>query len=251
LGNFFELTATDGHTLRAYVAGAASQPCSLVLCHDYNGLNASIRRRADCIAAMGFQVIAPDLLGRAEPELELRCTPADRARGKACAARIATEHTMLDVAAAMAALGQPGPAILGFGWGATIAWHAAATLPGLRAAVCFYGDGIANARQKTPLCPAQLHVGEFDDQVPSMHVEAVRHAQPQVAIELYAGAAHDFFCEEQESFNGIATDLARENMMVFLRRHMPVAPPVLSTVAEIIRPQRENLHRSFGIRASA
>jgi carboxymethylenebutenolidase len=220
MGSYLNLTATDGHRSRAYVAGDPDEKRGLVLCHGHAGLNRHIRRVADRMAALGFRVVAPALFDRAEPGLELAYTTGDRARGRALAAQLPMAQTMLDVAAAAAAIGSPTVAILGYDFGATVAWQAAANVPALRAAVCFYGAGIADARQATPRCPTQLHFGEYDDHIPAAYVEAIRHAQPAVAIEFYPGAAHGFACGEMESFNQAAAEAAHDNTLAFLYRHL-------------------------------
>ncbi|MEJ0047401.1 MAG: dienelactone hydrolase family protein, partial [Rhodospirillales bacterium] len=239
---FIELTAADGHKMRAYSAGAPDQPRGLVLCHGHAGLNGHIRRVADRMAAAGFYVIAPALFDRAEPGLELSYSSSDRARGHAVAAGISTEDTMRDVAAAAAAFGKEDPVgILGYDFGGTVAWHAAARLDVFRAAVCFYGSGIADARHETPLCPTQLHVGEYDSQISLAQIEAIHKAVPSVAMEVYQGAGHGFACGALESFNPAAAELAYDNTLAFLRQHMngarrPTAPVQAANDAVAVPP---------------
>ena len=86
--------------------------------------------------------------------------------------------------------------------------------------MAFYGTGIADARQERPLCPMQLHFGAWDRLIPMADVDAIRHAQPDVAIEIYPTAGHLFACDESEAFNMEATESARDNMLAFLQRHL-------------------------------
>jgi carboxymethylenebutenolidase len=256
LGSFVNLTAADGHRFRAYAAGAADQRRGLVVCHGHGGLNRHIRAIADRLAVIGFCVVAPALFDRAEPDLELSYTPADRARGRAAAAQIPIAQSMLDVTAAGAMLGRPATAILGYECGATVTWHAAAQLAALRAAVCFYGAGIAAAREATPLCPTQLHFSEFDDHISFADIEAVRHAQPSAAVEFYAGVAHGFACAEQESFHSGAAEAALDHTLVFLLRHMDAAPrarpaPQVAAPAETATKRWPYQPVAFGRRAFA
>ncbi len=233
MGNPLELRAADGHIFRAYSAGQPNQARGLVLCHDYSGLNRAFRHLTDQIAALGYYVIAPDLFARAEMNLELRYSPQDRARGVSVAAKLTPPQTMMDVGAAILALGAPSIATLGYGFGANVAWHAASTLRGLRGAICYYGDRIADARQEAPLCPVQLHWAEYDEVIPAACPEAIRRAQPQVEMEFYAGATHGFMCGEQESFRCETAETARDNTLAFLRHHMAGAgqPIVLPATA--------------------
>ena len=259
MGSYLNLTATDGHRPRAYAAGDPDEARGLVLCHGHAGLNRHVRRVADRMAALGFRVVAPALFDRAAPGLELADTTDDRARGVALAAQLLTAQIMLDVAAAAGAIGRSAIAVLGYDFGATVAWHAAANVPAFRAAVCFYGAGIADARQTTPRCPTQLHFGEYDDHIPAVYVEAIHHAQPAVAIEFYPETAHGFACGEMESFNRAAAEAAHDNALAFLQRHLgatqrakPHAEPANDRVAVRARiPERAWQHVAFGRRAYA
>ena len=153
MGETVELTAADGHTLAAYTAGPGDAPRALILCHDTSGLCGHMRRMADRAAAFGFRVVAPAFFDRIERGIDLHTHPDDLDRGAAIAARVTVAMQMNDSKAAMAHLACDRTGLLGFGWGATTAWRAAARLPDLHAAVGFYGTGIAEARQETPLCP--------------------------------------------------------------------------------------------------
>jgi carboxymethylenebutenolidase len=220
MGRLFELTAADGHTVRAYRAGAPDQPRGIILCHESSGLNRYIRRVADRVAALGFSVIAPALFDRLAPGLELGYLASDLATGRELGARITPAHLLLDISAAVAALGIPRVAIVGLDWGGTAAWRTAARLPVFRAAVAYYPLGIGAFRQERPLCPAQLHMGALDDLIPAADIEAIRIAYPDAAVETYHTGAHGFACEEQEAYNAEATEAARDNTLVFLREHM-------------------------------
>ncbi len=224
MGTTMELTAADGHRFRAYTAGATDQPNGIVLCHESHGLNRYIRGLADRTAALGYFVIVPDLLARVQPGIELNYLGSSKAQALALADQVSLDDALLDVGAAMAALGRPAVGIIGCDLGATIAWLAASRLPGLRACIGFYGPGIADARQEIPRCPTQLHFAEFDHLIPSANVEAIRHAQPQVMVEVHPDTTHGFVCEEQESFDASAAENARDTAMAFLRRHICTAP---------------------------
>jgi carboxymethylenebutenolidase len=259
MGSYLTMTATDGHRPRAYAAGDPDEDRGLVLCHGHAGLNRHIRRVADRMAAVGFRVVVPALFDRADPGLELADTTDDRARGRALAAQLPTAQIMLDVTAAAAAIGGSAIAVMGYDFGATVAWHAAAHVPAFRAAVCFYGAGIADARQTTPRCPTQLHFGEYDDHIPAVYVEAIHHAQPAVAIEFYPEAAHGFACGEMESFNRAAAEAAHDNTLAFLQRHIGVparAQPAIEVTRDPVAPRTRAPERAwqqvaFGRRAYA
>ncbi len=89
-----------------------------------------------------------------------------------------------------------------------------------KAAVGWYGGGIAATRTEHPNCPVQLHFGETDASIPMEDVEKIREAQPEVEVFVYPGAGHGFGCSERGSFNREARDLAQERTLAFFRKHL-------------------------------
>jgi carboxymethylenebutenolidase len=220
MGEAIEVTAADGHRLAAYLVGDPTAARALVVCHDVGGLNKYIKRAAKQAAAFGFHVIVPALFDRTEQNVSLGCKAADMAHGAAIAAQVPADHQMKDIATAIARLGRAEVGIVGFGWGGTAAWLAASELTGIGAAVAFYGTGIAEARQHTPRCPTQLYFGAYDRFIPMSDVDAIRRAQPAVAIEVFPMAAHLFACDESESYEATSAESAWETMAGFLRKHL-------------------------------
>ena len=69
-------------------------------------------------------------------------TPELRARGMAVVGKVDFEQVLRDAAAAIAAAAEGGKVgIVGYCFGGTVAWAAAARLSGLSAAVGYYGGG--------------------------------------------------------------------------------------------------------------
>jgi carboxymethylenebutenolidase len=133
--------------------------------------------------------------------------------------RIDDGAVMLDVEAATASLsGVLG--IVGYCWGGTVAWWGATRSSSFKAAVGWYGGGIAGTRTEAPHCPVQLHFGETDGGIPLSDVELIRKAQPDLEVFVYPGAGHGFGCDERGSFNPDAAALARERTVAFLRKHL-------------------------------
>jgi carboxymethylenebutenolidase len=221
MADALELTAQDGHKFLAYVAGAADQQRAIVLIDAIPGNTAYVRRLAERIAAYGFRVLVPYLLDRAQPGLLLTYRPPDRARAEALRAGLGGRAAMADLAATIAAASPASVGILGFGWGATVAWHAAHRLNALRAAVCFYpGAGVAENRQQRPLCPVRLVFAEGDLDVPLADVESIRRAQPGVDVVIYPIVSRNFACEELEAYNFEAWENARDHLVAFFNRHL-------------------------------
>ena len=216
-----ELTAADGHRLSAWRAGPPDAKRALVVIQEIFGVNAHMKRLSDHLGSLGWAVITPALFDRAERGVELGYEAPDRERGMALRKQVSDQAVMLDVEAAALAL-PTGAAqgIVGYCWGGTIAWWGATRSQRFRAAVGYYGGGIAGTRTETPHCPVQLHFGEKDTGIPLSDVELVRQAQPGVDIHVYPGAGHGFACEDRSSYNAAATELAEGRALAFLSAHL-------------------------------
>ncbi|GBQ37733.1 dienelactone hydrolase family protein [Gluconacetobacter azotocaptans] len=220
MGTTITLTASDGHTLSAYMAGAPDAPRALVVVQEIFGVNHHIRAVCDEFAADGYRVVAPALFDRAERDVELAYDAQGVQTGLRLRAAIPPDRTLLDVMAAANALNDGKVGIIGYCWGGTVAWMAAARTRAFAAAVGWYGGGIAAQNDLVPHCPVQLHFGETDGSIPLSDVAAIRAAHPDVEILTYPHAGHGFGCSERDSFNAAATQLARTRSLAFLARHL-------------------------------
>jgi len=215
------LTAADGHTLAAYVVGPADARAGLVVVQEIFGVNHHMRGVADRFAASGYAVVCPALFDRVERGVALGYDAADVARGRDLRSGIDAHLTLLDVLAAAGALPAGIPrGIVGYCWGGSVAWHGATRSSAFRAAVGWYGGGVAAARDEVPRCPVQLHFGETDASIPLADVDAVRAARPEVEVFVYAGAGHGFGCDERGSYSATDAALAQERTLAFLGRHL-------------------------------
>ncbi len=214
-----EIKAEDGHQFAAYSAGAADLPIALVVLDSLPAPTPHARRLADRLAAFGYRVVVPNLVDRIERGARMSYRPSEFAQSKAVRDQLGGLMVMQDVAAAASFVGHLRVGVLGFGWGATAAWHAATRLSVFRGAVCFYGSGIAEARQQAPRCPVQLFFAEGDRSISLADVEGIRRAQPEVKVTIYPGS-HGFACEELEVFNVDSWSAARDDMLGFFRRHL-------------------------------
>uniref|UniRef100_UPI00333EC097 dienelactone hydrolase family protein n=1 Tax=Castellaniella defragrans TaxID=75697 RepID=UPI00333EC097 len=187
------LTAADGHTLDAYIAGPEDARLGVVVLQEIFGINANIRHMTDIFAAHGYRAICPALFDRTQRKAELDYDDAGRDLGLALRNRIAESDTLLDVQAAAGTLSAQGTrVIVGYCWGGTLAWLAACRDDTFAAASCWYGSGIAKALDNTPRCPIQMHFGEDDRSIPLADVEAISHAHPEVDLYTYRHAGHAF-----------------------------------------------------------
>jgi carboxymethylenebutenolidase len=216
-----ELTAADGHRLAAWRDGPADARRGLVVVQEIFGVNGHMRRVCESFAAEGYAVVCPALFDRTERGVELGYGPQDVARGRELRGRIAPEATLADIEAAAAGL-PAGAArgIIGYCWGGTVAWWGATRSTGFRAAVGWYGGGVAAAKDEAPRCPVQLHFGEVDASIPLSDVDAIRAAQPDVEVFVYPGAGHGFGCEERSSFVAADAAVAQSRSLAFLNAHL-------------------------------
>lgn len=224
MGTMIELEAADGHRFGAYLATPEGAPRGgLVVVQEIFGVNSHIRSVADGYAKDGYLVIAPALFDRAERSVELGYGSADMERGRALKTAVAgngTNGPLVDVTAAIERVEPAGRVgIVGYCWGGYVAWLAAAKLPGLAAAVSYYGGGMQDAAALQPLCPVLAHFGEADTHIPAARVREFAAALPEVAVHLY-DAGHGFNCDQRGSFNETAAQLARERTRAFLRKHV-------------------------------
>lgn len=220
MGTTVQLTTADGHVLNAYRSGPEGAARALVVIQEIFGVNHHIRTVCDRFAAQGYAVIAPALFDRVAPATELTYEAGDVAKGRELRGRISDEATMHDVAAAAAALNGTPHGIVGYCWGGTVAWWGATRARGFRAAVGWYGGGIAATRTETPSCPVQLHFGENDSGIPLSDVDSIRESRPGIEVFVYPGAQHGFGCDERASFDPASAALAQERTLAFLDRHV-------------------------------
>lgn len=217
-----KLQASDGHELDAYVAHPAGEPIAgLVVVQEIFGVNPHIRSVADGYAKDGFLAVAPALFDRYERGLELGYEGADMQKAMSLIPGLNLDHALKDTAAAIEyARRQAGKkvGVIGYCFGGTIAWLAAAR-PGVDAAVGYYGGQIAKFADEHPKAPIMLHFGKLDQHIPKQSIDAVQAAHPQVPVFWY-DAGHGFNCNDRASYNAEAAKLARERSLEFLKKHL-------------------------------
>ena len=223
MGQFIQLTASDGHELSAYLAEPSAAPRgAVVVIQEIFGVNSHIRSVADRWAAEGYLALAPALFDRQERGIELGYTEADMQRGFGLMQAAGNDAPLLDIEAARAELERRGGGkvgVLGFCWGGLLTWLSACRLSGFSAAIPYYGGGIPNHAQLQAKCPVLAHFGERDHWIPTDSVKAFAAAQPGVEVHIYA-ADHGFNCDQRGSYDAAAATLARERSVAFLRRHL-------------------------------
>ena len=216
------LMARDGHTFQVYIAPPPPRPRGAVLVvQEIFGLTRSIRDAADRFAADGYLAMAPALFDRIHRALVLGYSAAEVEQARGYRAQISNAQAVLDIGAAAAVARHAGKiALVGYCWGARLAWVAAAQTA-FAAAVCYYGAGIPDELPQVPACPTLLHFGEQDQSIPRSQIEQLRAAYPQGSYELYPAAGHGFANSERPAvYNAAAADLALARTQAFLAQHV-------------------------------
>jgi carboxymethylenebutenolidase len=220
MGKTIDLTAADGHTLSAYVAGPEDATKGIVVIQEIFGVNHHIRDVADRFAALGYAVVAPALFDRVEKGVELGYTQDDIGKGRDYRMKLSDPQVMLDVEAAATHLSGKSLGIVGYCFGGTVAWWGSTRSKSFAAASCWYGGGIAGTKDETANCPVQMHFGEKDGSIPMSDVEAIRAAQPKAESYVYAGAQHGFGCDERASYSEPDYALAQERTVALFAKYL-------------------------------
>jgi len=222
MGKMIELTASDGHRLAAYRADPQGTPRgAIVVIQEIFGVNHHIRSVADGFATDGYVALAPAMYDRAQRGYETGYAQDEIQAGLKIMQGLDWKNTMNDVAAAVAhaaTLGKVG--IVGYCWGGTVAWVAAARTPGLSCAVPYYGGGMANYIGETPRVPVLCHFGELDKNPSPEQAKQLLSAHPEVQAHFYSGAGHGFNCNPRPSYHADAASMARERTLAFFRQHV-------------------------------
>lgn len=223
-----ELNVSDGTRMNAYVTRPkAGKHPGLLLFQEAFGVNHHIRSVAERFAAEGYVVIAPELYHRTEPGFEGSYTDFSAVMPHMQA--VTTENVEKDVRSAYdwlhsnAQVNSDNVACVGFCMGGRVSFIANSILP-LRAAVSFYGGGIAPAlldRASKLHAPMLLIWGGQDKHIPPEQRKAVADALT-AAQKIYVNAEfsradHGFVCDERASYEPHSARQARALTLEFLR----------------------------------
>ena len=216
-----ELTAADGHRFTAYVATPEGKARgAIVIAPEIFGVNSHIRSVADGYAADGYLAIAPARFDRAQRGYDTGYSPDEIQAGIAIMQKVDMANAMTDVAACVAHAAQAGKvAIVGYCWGGTVAWVAAARVGGLACSIPYYGGGIPSFADEKPACPVMFHFGEQDKSPTPEQARKVAAANPSAIAHFY-DAGHGFNCDQRGSYDAAASKLARGRTLEFLGKHV-------------------------------
>jgi carboxymethylenebutenolidase len=195
----------DGFEYEAYRAAPSdARRGGLVILHAIWGVTPHLKSLADDYAEAGYEVLVPSLFGRLQPGFAERdVDPALMARQMGFGERTHWGADVLDLVQAAIDAVEPPVFAMGFCFGGTTAWLAAARCTGLAAVAAFYGGQIIDYVAEVPEVPTILHMGKHDELIPPADVETIRAAHPDLPVFMY-DAGHAFVAP-----NGYHEDSAR------------------------------------------
>ena len=223
MGNTINLTASDGTKISAYVAEPSGTPKgAVVVIQEIFGVNEHIRSVADGYAGNGYLAIAPALFDRVRSGVELGYDAEGIEVGRDIAFAMDMVDVLLDVEAAIDEVSRAGRVgIVGYCWGGSICYVAAARLGAkLAASVGYYGGQIMPYLDEQPVAPLLLHFGEEDGGIPLDNVRAIADRWPQIAVHIYDGAGHGFNCDERASHDAESATLALGRTLAHFAEHV-------------------------------
>jgi carboxymethylenebutenolidase len=189
----------------------------LVICHAIWGVTPHLIALSGQYAQRGYEVVIPSLFDRFQRGFPGRDTdPAALAHQLELGRRTGWGLDVLDfVQAAIDALAPP-VFLIGFCFGGTVAWLAAARCSGLSAVATYYGGNIVDHLTEAPQVPTILHLGRHDETIPPEVVEKIRDHHPELPVFIY-DAGHAFVAPS--GFHADSAELSTLRTLAHFSRH--------------------------------
>lgn len=212
-------------TMKGYLvqpAKATGKLPGVLVVHENRGLNPHIEDIARRIALEDFVAFAPDALA------PLGGYPGTEDDARNLFQKLDQAKTREDMVAAAGYL-EAHPActgkigVVGFCYGGGIANYLATRLPGLAAAVPFYGntppsDGVPNIK-----APLLIHYAENDQRINAMwpdYKAALEKAGVKFEAHVYPGTQHGFNNDTTPRYDEAAAKLAWQRTLDFFNKHL-------------------------------
>lgn len=223
------LQVSDGTKMDAYVARPddSSAHHGILVFQEAFGVNSHIRSVTDRLAKQGYVAVAPELFHRTAPGFEGDYNDFSSVMPHINA--LTPEGVAADVKAGFQWLQDQKYVqsdhifAVGYCMGGRVAFAANTLLP-LRAAVSYYGGGIASGtldRVSSLHGPMLFFWGELDKHIPPDQRAAVigalkSHNKTYVNVE-FSDADHGFFCDERKMYQPRASAQSWALMLEFLK----------------------------------
>jgi len=223
---YIEFASPKGHgKVRGYLARPAKAGGKLpgvVVVHENRGLNPYIEDVARRLAVAGFMALAPDGL------TSLGGYPGNDDDGRAMQSKLDGAKLLEDFIAAVDALnarpdssGQIG--VVGFCYGGGVANAMAVRLPGLAAAVPFYGAQPAATEVAKIKAPLLLHYAELDERINKgwpAYEAALKKDAKQYTAYFYPKVNHGFHNDTTPRYDKSAAELAWSRTVEFFKANL-------------------------------
>jgi carboxymethylenebutenolidase len=211
------LAGADGFQVSAYHEPAFTpRKGGVIVLQEIFGIDRHVRADVERWAKMGYEAIAPALFDRLQRDFHAEHDEAGIQAGLEKARATPLPQALADIAAARDFLKQRGEkvCVVGYCYGGSLAWLAAARLDGLSASSSYYGSLVKQFAAEPLKCPTIVHLGRTDPGIAADEVEAeVRAHHPDVPVHIYEGAGHGFNNQSPERYNAEAADLARHRTL--------------------------------------
>lgn len=216
---FERMAMSDGVEIAVWhAAPTGERRGGLVVVQEIFGVTEHIRDVADGFAAEGYEVLAPALFDREQPNLNLGYEGDDMKRAVQLARELHPfEQSLADVQTCVDVLAARGPVfVVGYCYGGSVAWFAAARMAGVAAASCYYGSQIPLTTE-VPRVPTVAHFGRFDSGIPIEGVEALVQRRPAHTEVFMYEAGHGFNSDRRRDYDPAAAAQARGRTLALFR----------------------------------
>jgi carboxymethylenebutenolidase len=128
---------------------------------------------------------------------------------------------MGDIQACVDFLKDRGPVfVVGYCYGGTMTWLAAARCDGIAAGSSYYGGQVAGMAKFALKAPVIVHLGRKDPHIPADDVKAaVQAAHPDVPVYIYEASGHGFNNDGRPDSDLADAELARQRTVDFFAAH--------------------------------
>ena len=215
-------TTADGFEFTALHADpTGARRGGVIVIQEVFGLDRYVQEDVARWAALGFEVVAPSMYDRVEPDFLADHSPEGTAAAMAVVQKADPADALADVAACIAFLAPRGPVfIVGYCYGGTVVWRASAELDGLAAGSSYYGGGVAGLADLALKNPVICHFGRKDGHIPAEAVKAkITEAHPEIPVHIYENSGHGFNNDGRPDSDPADAKLARERTLALFAQH--------------------------------
>ncbi len=217
MGETVQIKAADGHVFDVYRAAPKGKPRgAIVTIMEIFGVNGHIRSVADGFTAEGYVALAPAIYDRVQRGADLGYEGADFEKGRELRGKVQWDWVVADVTATVKVASEAGNVgIVGYCYGGGIVQAAACRVPGLSAAVGYYGGPWAELVNEAPQCPVLMHFAAADKHIPLTLAAEYKKKHPQTVVHVH-DADHGFSCDQRPAvYDAYAHYRARAQTMGF------------------------------------